>query len=65
MLLSIFINAESTGGIEMSTEFRSENLKVKKVTWTILLNWEDDIRMNLRKIDWESVDYIRLSQDSD
>jgi len=27
--------------------------------------WEDNIRMNLREIDWEVVDWIRLAQDRD
>jgi hypothetical protein len=27
--------------------------------------WENGIRMDLRDIDWESMDYIRLAQDRD
>jgi hypothetical protein len=27
--------------------------------------WEDNIRMNLREIGWESVDWIHLAQDRD
>jgi hypothetical protein len=27
--------------------------------------WEDNIKMNLREIGWEGMDYIHLSQDRD
>jgi hypothetical protein len=27
--------------------------------------WEDNIRMNLREIGWEGVDWIHLTQDKD
>jgi hypothetical protein len=33
--------------------------------WIYLIRWEDGIRMNLREIDWESVEWIQLAQDRD
>jgi len=27
--------------------------------------WEDNIRMDLREVEWESVDWIHLAQDRD
>jgi hypothetical protein len=30
-----------------------------------LRRWEDDIRMDLREIGWEGVDWMRLAQDRD
>jgi hypothetical protein len=33
--------------------------------WIYLIRWKDGIRMNLREIDWEIVEWIQLAQDRD
>jgi hypothetical protein len=48
----------------MLTEFCSEYLKVKELGRP-RHRWEDNIGMDLREIEWESVDWIRLAQDRD
>jgi hypothetical protein len=46
----------------MHIEFRSENLKGKKPLGRPRRRWEY-IRMNLKEIGWESVDWIHLVQE--
>jgi hypothetical protein len=46
--------------LEMHTKFWSGNLRGKHRR-----TWEDNIRMDLREIGWEDVDWMRLNQDKD
>jgi hypothetical protein len=45
--------------------FWLENLNGKDHTRRPRRRWEDNIRLDLRKIGWEGVDWIHLAQDRD
>jgi hypothetical protein len=49
----------------MHTEFWSENLNGKRPLGNLWRRWEDNIRMYLREIWWEAVDWINLDRDGD
>jgi hypothetical protein len=49
----------------MLTKCLSENLKGKRPVGRLRRRWKDNIRMNLREIGWEGVDWIHLAQDRD
>jgi hypothetical protein len=42
-----------------------ENLKALHPLGRLKHRWEDNIRMDLREIWWEDVDWIHLAQDRD
>jgi len=46
---------------KMHTKFWSENLKETRPR----RRWEDNIRMDLREIGWEDVNWMHLAQDRD
>jgi len=48
----------------MHTKFWSENVKGRELAKP-KLRWEDNIRMDLREIGWEGVDWIHVAQDKD
>jgi hypothetical protein len=48
----------------MNTRFWSENLN-EETARKICRRWEDNIRMDLREIGWEGVDWMHLAQDRD
>jgi hypothetical protein len=52
---------------EMHTEFWLENLEGKRQPGSgrPRHRWEDDIRTNLREIEWESMDGIHLAEGED
>jgi hypothetical protein len=46
----------------MHTKFWSENLKGRKRSFKSLRHrWEDDIKMDLREIDLDGVDWLHLA----
>jgi hypothetical protein len=49
----------------MLTKFRWENLKEKRPLRRPRRRWEDNIKMDLREIGWEVVDWLHLAQDRD
>jgi hypothetical protein len=49
----------------MNTLFWLENLKVKRQIGRRRPRWEDNIRVDIREIGWEGVDWIRQAQDRD
>jgi hypothetical protein len=49
----------------MHTKFWSENLKGRDHSEDKGVDWEDNIRMNLKKIWWEGVYWIHLARDRD
>jgi len=48
----------------MHTSFWSENLKEEPLGRS-RRRWEDNVKMDLREIGWEGVDWIHLPQDKD
>jgi len=44
----------------MHIKFWSENLR-EETTWKTRHRWEDNIRMDLREVWWEDVDWIHLA----
>jgi hypothetical protein len=50
---------------EMHTLFWLENLKGGRPLGRHRCRWEDNIRMDLREIEWEGVEWIHLIQDRD
>jgi len=49
----------------MHTKYRSQYLKGKEHLEDIILDGEDNIRMDLRGIEWEDVDWMHLAEDRD
>jgi ribosome biogenesis protein Nip4 len=49
----------------MRTEFWLENPEGERPLGRLKRRWEDNIRMDLREIGWEDVDWIHLVQDRD
>jgi hypothetical protein len=47
------------------TIFWLENREGNKTTWKTSHRWEDNIRIDLRKIGWKDVDWIHVTQDRD
>jgi len=45
----------------MNTQFCSENLKEKQL-WRPRRRWEDNIRMDLREMGWNGVDWMHLAR---
>jgi len=48
----------------MRTQFWSEMLK-KRALWRPMVRWEDNIKIDLREMWWERVDWTRLAQKRD
>jgi len=46
----------------MHTRFWSENLKERDHSEDLGRRWEDNVKMHLREIIWEVVDWIHLPQ---
>jgi hypothetical protein len=51
--------------LEMNAKVWSRNLKVNISFRRCMPRWEDNIRMDLRKIEWGGMDWINLDQDRD
>jgi hypothetical protein len=49
----------------MHTKFWLESLKKKRPLRRYRHSWEDNIKIDLRKIGWEGVDWIHLAQNRD
>jgi hypothetical protein len=49
----------------MHTKFWSENFKERDYAEDPRHRWEDNIRMDLMEIVWESMDRLHLAQDKD
>jgi hypothetical protein len=49
----------------MYTVFWLENLKVMRPFGRPRHRWGDNIRMEIREIGWEAVDWIHLARDTD
>jgi hypothetical protein len=47
----------------MCTKFRSQKPEGKRPLGKHRRRWEDNIRMDLREIAWEVVDWIHVAQD--
>jgi hypothetical protein len=47
----------------MHTKFLSENSKVRDFLEDVGRRWEDNIRMDLREIGWEGMNWMHLAQD--
>jgi len=46
----------------MHTKFWSKNLKESDHSEDLGTDWEDNIRMDLKEVGWEGVDWIHLAQ---
>jgi len=49
----------------MHTKILVGKLEEKRVLRRPMLRWEDNIRMDLREIGWEVVDWMHLAHDRD
>jgi hypothetical protein len=53
------------GGVEKYTRCFGFKTQKKRPLGRRRRRWEDNIRMDLREIVWENVDWMRLTQDRD